>query len=212
MFEQISHALSQIPCLGLIVLIMLVFCSYQRLSVFFHLFFVSLYFLKFDLGFIFWTFYIAAASLVTIPLFRRSVITKEIINLIKKLGLLPKISETEKIALTSGTVWVDGELFSGKPNFPWIYSQKYPRLTPEEQAFLDNEVEELCRICSDYETERNRDLTEEVWAFLRSKKFFGMVIPKEYGGLGFSAYAHSCVIQKLASKPQLAYLHHQLAQ
>ncbi len=95
---------------------------------------------------------------------------------------------------------LDGELFSGRPNFKWIFSQKYPRLSNAERSFLDNEVEKVCEMCKDYDVQVNRDLSGEVWDYLRSKKFFGIIIPKEYGGLGFSAFAHSCIIEKLASR------------
>ena len=94
----------------------------------------------------------------------------------------------------------DGELFSGNPDFKKIMAMNYPKLTAEEQNYIDNEVEELCKICVDYEVQLLRDLPPQVWQYLRDKKFFGMIIPKNYGGLGFSAFAHSCVIEKLASR------------
>lgn len=198
--HNITEMLNQIPFLGLIVAVICVFYAYKRFSIYSYLPILTIYFLKCDFGQTFWGFYSLIVTLIAIPMVRRFVVTKSIITLIKKLGLLPKISETEKIALTSGTVWVDGELFSGRPNFKWIFSQKYPRLTNEEQSFMENEVEELCKICSDYEVQVLRDLPENVWQFLREKKFFGIIIPKEFGGLGFSAYAHSCIIQKLSSR------------
>ena len=198
--DKIIYSLNQIPHFGLITLIVCFFCAYKRFSASSYLLILTLYFLRCDLGEIFWGAYSFIATIATIPLVRRVIITDHLVLLIKKLGLLPKISETEKIALTSGGVWVDGELFSGRPNFKWIFAQKYPHLSPEEHSFLENEVEEVCRLCSDYEVQKARDLPENVWQFLREKKFFGMIIPKEYGGLGFSAYAHSCVIQKLSSR------------
>lgn len=149
-----------------------------------------------------WTvlFYVVVASLFVFPNVRRVLITRQIITIIKHLKLLPKISDTEKTVLKSGTVWVDGELFSGSPNFKTIFSNKYPILTTEEKAFLDNEVEEVCRVCEDYEVQKRKDLPPEVWQYLKDKKFFGMIIPKKYNGLGFSAFAHSSVIHKLASR------------
>jgi acyl-CoA dehydrogenase len=198
--ENISKALNLAPHLGLITLTLCAFYAYKRFSIFSYIFVVTLYFLTCGLGYIFWTSYILTTSILSIPLLRRVLVTELLVKLITKLGLLPKISETEKIALTSGTIWVDGQLFSGRPDFKWIFAQKYPHLTLAEKNFLDNEVEEICRICSDYEVQRLRDLPENVWQFLRDKKFFGMIIPKEFGGLGFSAYAHSCVIQKLSSR------------
>jgi len=174
--------------------------AYLGLPSYFYFAAITFYLLSLDLNLFFWTCYLALSAAFLIPLLRRHIITKSIISLIKKLGLLPKISETEKIALTAGTVWVDGQLFSGKPNFKKIFSEKYPRLNIEEKKFLDNEVEILCEMCVDYEVQCLKDLPSQVWQYLREKKFFGMIIPKEYGGLGFSAYAHSAVIQKLSSR------------
>ncbi len=198
--DKLIQLLNQIPHFGLITITICLLCAYKRFSASTYLLILTLYFLRCDFGQFFWGFYSLIATIATIPLVRRVIITEQLVLLIKKLGLLPKISETEKIALTSGGVWVDGELFSGRPNFKWIFAQKYPHLTPEEQSFLENEVEEVCRLCTDYEVQKARDLPENVWKFLREKKFFGMIIPKEYGGLAFSAYAHSCVIQKLSSR------------
>ncbi|MCE3254817.1 MAG: acyl-CoA dehydrogenase [Rickettsiaceae bacterium] len=146
------------------------------------------------------SFYLIFVLLFFFPVIRRNLLTRQIIALIKHLKLLPKISDTEKTVLKSGTVWVDGELFSGKPNFKTIFSQTYPKLSSEEKLFLDNEVEQLCSMCLDHEVYKNKDLSPEVWQYLKEKKFFGMIIPKKYGGLGFSAFAHSCVIQKLSSR------------
>ena len=134
---------------------------------------------------------------------RVKVITSNLFKFIEKNGLLPKISDTEKTALRAGDVWVEGELFSGKPDFQKIFSNPYPTLSEEEQAFIDNEVNEVCAMTSDWEVFETRDLPKEVWQYLKEKKFLGMIIPKAYGGLGFSAYGHSCVIEKLASHSQV---------
>ncbi len=134
---------------------------------------------------------------------RTKLITQNIFNLIEKKGLLPKISDTEKTALRAGDVWVEGELFSGKPDFEKIFANPYPTLSKEEQDFIDNEVNVVCSMTSDWEVFESRDLPEKVWKYIKEKKFFGMIIPKEYGGLGFSAYGHSCVIEKLASHSQV---------
>ncbi|MBU6338810.1 MAG: acyl-CoA dehydrogenase [Rickettsiales bacterium] len=198
--NKLIELINAVPNIGLITLALLLIYAYNGFSLYSYLIVLTLYFLSCDLGQTFWNIYTFAVAFLAIPLMRQTLVTTTIVSLIKKLGLLPKISETEKIALTSGTIWVDGELFSGKPNFKWILSQNYPSLSREEQSFLDNEVEELCRICPDYQVQREKDLPESVWKFIKEKKFFGMIIPKEYGGLGFSAYAHSCVIQKLASR------------
>jgi acyl-CoA dehydrogenase len=115
--------------------------------------------------------------------------------------MLPSMSQTEKEALEAGTVWWDGELFTGAPRWEKLLSAKAPQLTPEEQAFLDGPCEELCAMLDDWDiTHRRADLPPEVWSFLMAKGFFAMIIPKHYGGLEFSAYAHSCVLAKVASR------------
>ncbi len=134
---------------------------------------------------------------------RVQLVTRPLFNLLKSKGLLPSISETEKTALRAGDVWMEGDLFSGHPDFEAIFSYPYPKLSDEEQAFLDNEVEELCAMTDDWEVFQKRDLPEEVWDYIKTKRFLGMIIPKEYGGLGFSAYGHSCVIEKLATRSQV---------
>ncbi|MDM5270598.1 acyl-CoA dehydrogenase [Sulfurovum sp. zt1-1] len=134
---------------------------------------------------------------------RTNYVTKPLFKTLKRKGLLPSISDTEKTALRAGSVWIEGELFSGKPDFERIFSYNYPTLSKEEQAFLDNEVEEVCAMTDDWEVFYTRDLPEQVWKYLKDKSFFGMIIPKEHGGLGFSAYGHSCVIEKLATCSQV---------
>jgi acyl-CoA dehydrogenase len=129
--------------------------------------------------------------------------TRPLFNMIKSKGLLPTISETEKTALTAGDVWIEGELFGGKPDFKKIFKYPYPKLTDEEKTFLDTKVEKVCSMAVDWEIFQNRDLPQNVWKYLKEEKFFGMIIPKEFGGLGFSAYAHSCVIEKLVSHSQV---------
>jgi acyl-CoA dehydrogenase len=115
--------------------------------------------------------------------------------------MLPAMSDTEREALEAGTVWWDGELFSGKPDWPKLLSAKAPQLTAEEQAFLDGPCEELCRMLDEWDiTHRRADLPPRVWDYLKKNGFFAMIIPKRYGGLEFSAYAHSCVLVKLASR------------
>ncbi len=141
-------------------------------------------------------------GMLTLPLLittiRRPYITAPLLKFYSK--ILPPLSGTEKIALEAGTVGFEGELFSGRPNWKILLDQPKPVLTTEEQAFLDGPVEEVCKMTSDWETSHVRaDLAPEVWDYLKKNKFFGMIIPKQYGGLGFSAYAHSRVIMKLAS-------------
>jgi len=114
--------------------------------------------------------------------------------------MLPDLSETEQVALDAGTVGWEGELFAGHPDWNLLKKQPYLDLTVEEQAFLDGPVQELCGMLNGWEiTHRDADLNPETWAFLKKHRFFGMIIPKEYGGLGFSAMAHRAVLQKISS-------------
>jgi acyl-CoA dehydrogenase len=114
---------------------------------------------------------------------------------------LPSMSETERSALEAGNVWWDAELFQGNPDWKMLLNTPAPTLTDEEAAFLDGPVETLCGMLDDWEiTHKLNDLSPETWEFIKSNKFFGMIIPKEYGGLEFSAYAHSQVVQKIASR------------
>jgi acyl-CoA dehydrogenase len=98
-----------------------------------------------------WLLFSAIAAILNIPLLRRSLVTSKIISAIKAFNVLPNISATEQAAIEAGTVWVDGEFFSGQPNFQRINSEPYPQITPEIQAFLDGPVEQVCRMASDWE-------------------------------------------------------------
>ena len=114
---------------------------------------------------------------------------------------LPTMSATEREALEAGTVWWEAELFSGHPNWERLLDLPSPRLSEKEQSFLDGPVEALCQMLNDWEiTYKRRDLPPKVWEFIKSKGFFGMIIPEQYGGLGFSAQAHSAVIAKISSR------------
>jgi len=115
--------------------------------------------------------------------------------------LLPSMSDTERDALEAGTVWWEGELFTGNPDWRKLRAAAPPRLTEEEQAFLDGPVETLCAMLDDFDiTHRRADLPPEVWEYIKSQRFFAMIIPKRYGGLEFSTFAHSCVLVKLATR------------
>jgi acyl-CoA dehydrogenase len=130
---------------------------------------------------------------------RRQYITRPVLEIYRKLA--PKLSDTEAIALKAGTVGWEGELFSGKPDFKRLLGQPVPRLSAEERAFLDGPVEKICALIDEWEiTHKLADLSPAVWDYIKQERFFGMIIPKEYGGLGFSALAHSRVLQKIASK------------
>ena len=131
--------------------------------------------------------------------FRRDWITKPIFRWAQH--VLPTLSETEREAIEAGDVWWDGDLFTGNPDWSKLLAVPPARLSAEEQAFLDGPVEELCRMVDDWRISWElRDLPPEVWTFLKANKFFAMIIPKKYGGLGFSAYAHSEVIRKLSTR------------
>ncbi|MBP6727332.1 MAG: acyl-CoA dehydrogenase, partial [Thauera sp.] len=106
----------------------------------------------------------------------------------------------EKDAIEAGTVWWEGELFRGNPDWDKFGKYPWPKLSEEEQAFLDNEVDELCRLTNDWECTQKQDMPLAVWEYIRDQGFLGMIIPKEYGGKGFSAYAHSQVITKLSTR------------
>nr|WP_113864847.1 acyl-CoA dehydrogenase FadE [Brenneria salicis]NMN92434.1 acyl-CoA dehydrogenase [Brenneria salicis ATCC 15712 = DSM 30166]RBP67778.1 acyl-CoA dehydrogenase [Brenneria salicis ATCC 15712 = DSM 30166]RLM32259.1 acyl-CoA dehydrogenase [Brenneria salicis ATCC 15712 = DSM 30166] len=113
--------------------------------------------------------------------------------------VMPPMSNTEKEAINAGTTWWEGDLFRGVPDWKKLHNYPQPRLTAEEQAFLDGPVEEACRMANDFEiTHERADLPPELWAFLKQHRFFAMIIKKQYGGLAFSAYAQALVLQKLA--------------
>ncbi len=196
----ISYAAKDFEYISIFTVVILVFLAYKGAKAIFFIPFLAFFFAHYNFGEFFWDCFVLISAIFTLPILRRFLVTYPLTIFIKNLGLMPKMSETEKIALTSGNSWVDGELFSGKPNFDYISKQKFTKLTSEEQGFLDNEVEELCKMCPDYEVQVKKDLSEKVWKYLKDKKFFGMIIPKKYGGLGFSALAHSAVIEKLASR------------
>jgi acyl-CoA dehydrogenase len=134
---------------------------------------------------------------------RKAIITRPFMK--AYLRLLPAMSQTEKEALEAGTVWWDGELFTGAPKWEKLLAAKPPQLSAEEQAFLDGPCEELCGMLDDWDiTHKRGDMPPQVWEFMKSRGFFAMIIPKKYGGLEFSAYAHSCVLAKLASRSATA--------
>lgn len=147
-----------------------------------------------------WSPLVVLAGVINWPFLRRLLITSAVVKLIQSLQLFPKISATERAAIEAGNVWIDGEFFTGKPNFERILNEPYPQLTPNIQAFLDGPVEQVCRMASDWEIYQRQDLPPEVWTYLKQERFFGMMIPKEYGGLGFSNLAYSAVMAKLASR------------
>ena len=140
-FNFISNMILGIPYLWLFSIAIFLFFSYKKLNYLSYFIFFSVILLPLNLSLLFWLPFWAISILLVFPNLRQKILTPIIISLIKNLGLLPKISQTEKIALTSGTTWVDGELFSGNPDFKKIMAMSYPKLTEEEQNYIDNEVE-----------------------------------------------------------------------
>jgi acyl-CoA dehydrogenase len=134
---------------------------------------------------------------------RRKLISDKILKIFR--SKMPPMSDTEREAIQAGTVWWDAELFSGRPNWKKLLSIPQPTLTAGEQTFLDGPVEELCRMLDNWRiNEELHDIPPEVWQFMKEKGFLGMIIPKKYGGLEFSALAHSAVVMKVASRSMTA--------
>jgi len=147
-----------------------------------------------------WSFGIITVSLAgfAVKPLRRLLISNRLFSIYRK--VMPKLSTTEREALEAGTVWWERELFSGKPRWRRLLRQPAPSLTEAEQDFINGPAEELCLMLNDWEiSNRLQDLPAPVWQFIRDKGFFGMIIPAKYGGLEFSAQAHSAVVMKLAS-------------
>ncbi|MFM0193277.1 acyl-CoA dehydrogenase [Paraburkholderia strydomiana] len=147
-----------------------------------------------------WAILLVLPSLVfAVKPLRRAWLTKPVLDVFRK--ILPEMSPTERDAIEAGTVWWDAELFSGRPHWNKLLGYGPATLTAEEQAFLDNECEQLCHLANDWETTMVwQDLSPQAWQFVKERGFLGMIIPKRYGGKQFSAYAHSQVIMKLATR------------
>ncbi|MEF8752538.1 MAG: acyl-CoA dehydrogenase [Accumulibacter sp.] len=130
---------------------------------------------------------------------RRAFVSRPVFRTYKR--ILPQMSETERVALEAGTVWWDGELFRGDPDWSKLLAYPVPKLTAAEQSFLENEVEQACALVDDWQvTSELHDLPAEAWQYIKDKGFLGMIIPKRYGGLEFSAYAHSQIVTKLSTR------------
>ena len=141
----------------------------------------------------------AVALVLNLPPLRRALIAAPLLEPLR--AILPQMSATEREALEAGTVWWEGELFSGRPNWARLNALPVPRLSDAEQAFLDGPVERLCAMLDDWKiTHELGDLPAHVWQFIKDQGFFGMIIPREYGGKGFSALAHSEVVMKLTTR------------
>ena len=147
---------------------------------------------------IYWVMFALLVSF-NIPEIRRNYVSSQILKFYK--SVLPSISQTEKEAIDAGGIWWDGEIFSGNPNWDVLRNNPKPKLSTEEQAFLDGPVEEVCQMTDNWAVNhKDYDLPEEVWDFLKSKGFFSMIIPKKYGGLEFSPLAVATVMSKITTR------------
>ncbi|MHB8534950.1 MAG: acyl-CoA dehydrogenase [Sulfuricaulis sp.] len=150
-----------------------------------------------------WIIAVALFLIVVVPLavapLRRAYFSAPLLRLFRR--IMPAMSDTEREALEAGTVWWEAELFAGKPDWKKLFGVPAPKLSAEEQAFIDGPVNRLCAMLDDWEiTQERRDLSPETWRFIKEQGFFGMIVPKKYGGLEFSAQAHSAVVLKVASR------------
>lgn len=146
-----------------------------------------------------WIVFVFIAAVLNVPALRRTLVSAPLLRVFR--GVLPQISQTEREALDAGTVWWEGELFSGRPDWKKLLDYPAPTLTPEEQAFVDGPADELCSMVDDWQvTHELGDLPPAAWQYIKEHGFLGMIIPKAYGGKGFSALAHSEVVMKLTSR------------
>jgi acyl-CoA dehydrogenase len=150
------------------------------------------------IGIVSWLLFGVIALPLNIDSIRRQFISMPLLVLFKK--IMPQMSKTEQEAIDAGTTWFEADLFRGDPDWKKLHNYPKPRLSADEKAFLDGPVEEVCSMVNDWEiTHELADLTPEIWTFLKENKFFAMIIKKKYGGLEYSAYAQSRVLQKLTS-------------
>ncbi|MBX9705522.1 MAG: acyl-CoA dehydrogenase, partial [Gammaproteobacteria bacterium] len=145
-----------------------------------------------------WTLFVVVALFLNLSFLRRNFLTKPLFKMFKK--VMPPMSQTEKEALEAGDVWWEGDLFSGKPNWKKLFRYPEARLTAEEKAFLSGPVQKLCDMINDYKIAVvDKDIPADVWQFIKDNGFLGMIVPKRFGGLEFSPYAHGRVAAKLYS-------------
>ncbi len=146
-----------------------------------------------------WIAFLVIAVPLNVRPLRRMLVTDHLLGWFRK--VLPPISETERIAIDAGNTWWDADLFTGRPDWNKLLATPAAKLTDEEQAFLDGPVQEFCRSLDDWHITHDLfDLPPQAWEQIRKHRFFGMIIPKQYGGLGFSALAHSTVVMKIGTR------------
>ena len=183
------------------ILIVCALCAYHRLSAGYTALstFVAILFLGELIAHypLVWLLWATISLFLAYPPVRQKYLTERIFTLYKT--VTPEMSRTEQEAIAAGTVWWDGELFSGKPRWEKLHDVTPPKLTTEEAAFLNGPVEQVCLMVDEWQiNHKDADLSPEIWQFLKENKFFAMIIAKEFGGLAFSAYAQSRVLQKLS--------------
>ena len=143
--------------------------------------------------------FIVAAVILNVPDIRKKILTAPLLNYVR--AVLPPMSQTERDAIEAGTVWWESELFRGNPDWSKLMSTPVAKLSAKEQAFLDGPTNELCAMLDDWEiTYEHNDLPPHIWDFIKKNKFFGIVIPEEYGGLGFGAYGHSAIVTRISAR------------
>lgn len=147
---------------------------------------------------VWWIVFIACAAILANPAIRRDRISHAVLQQLRV--SIPKLSQHELEALRAGHAWWDAELMNGNPSLSLMSQLPGPKLTEEEQYFLDNQTETLCEMIDDWEIGKQRDLSPKVWDYLKQERFFGMIIPKQYGGLAFSGRGHSAVVTKIATR------------
>ncbi|WP_372723267.1 acyl-CoA dehydrogenase [Immundisolibacter sp.] len=151
------------------------------------------------LALVLWLLWGAFALLLHADDWRREYVTGRVLTFYRR--QLPPLSDTEREAMAAGTVWWDRELFSGQPDWDLLAGFVDAPFTPAEQAFLGGPVPQLCALLDDWRiTHQDADLPAPVWKFMREQGFFGLIIPTEYGGQGFSHRTHSAVVMQLASR------------
>lgn len=154
-------------------------------------------------GLVLWALFLAVAVPLNVPDLRQRFISEPLRRHMR--DALPEMSETEREAIEAGTIWWEADLFRGDPDWDRLLAFTAPKLSERERAFLEGPVEELCRMLNTWQiTHELHDLPPEAWQYLREHRFFGMIIPEEYGGLGFSAHAHSAVVMKISSRSPTA--------
>ena len=149
------------------------------------------------LSFLSWVIFAIVALPLNISEFRKQYISLPLLKIFRT--IMPQMSKTEQEAIDAGTTWFEAELFRGSPDWKKLHNYETPRLSVEEQSFINGPVEEVCKMMNDWQTTHvDADLSSEVWQFLKDNKFFALIIKKKFGGLEFCAYAQSRILQKLS--------------